>query len=372
MKRNAGMPHQTAPVYDILHRLPGGAIESSWRACLAQSHFPTHYTAPEYFLEPGFRNKGPFAILSLSGREVTAVLTGTNDGAYVQSGLSVRPQIVFSRRADRVRAMTNVVDGLLLEAASAKLVDLFVWSDIATLVDPRFRKKQYEGVAMLDLSRGPDALFRKFSENKRRNIKRAIKSGVSVEPANDPAKVSAYYSVCVEWSRRKGLSVPAEDEFHQMMALKNNRLLLLARHEGKVIAGVVIRFFPHGVMEYAANSSVQNALHLRPNDLLHWRAIEWGCREGMTHYSLGGAHLFLRKFGGEIVPTTRHRVDLSIFRRFAIGDWIADRAEQARPLIPGRLAAVARSLRGLVEEPGNPRAKTGDDRPPLRRIWTGK
>ena len=270
--------------------------------------------------------------------------------------------------------MTNVVDGLLLEAASAKLVDLFVWSDIATLVDPRFRKKQYEGVAMLDLSRGPDALFRKFSENKRRNIKRAIKSGVSVEPANDPAKVSAYYSVCVEWSRRKGLSVPAEDEFHQMMALKNNRLLLLARHEGKVIAGVVIRFFPHGVMEYAANSSVQQALHLRPNDLLHWRAIEWGCREGMTHYSLGGAHLFLRKFGGEIVPTTRHRVDLSIFRRFAIGDWIADRAEQAHPLIPGRLAAVARSLRGLVEEPRNPRAKTGDDRPPLPggRIWTGK
>jgi hypothetical protein len=270
--------------------------------------------------------------------------------------------------------MTNVVDGLLVEAASAKLVDLFVWSDIATLVNTRFRKKQYEGFVMLDLSRGPDALFRKFSENKRRNIKRAIKYGVSVEAANDPAKVSAYYSVCVEWSRRKGLSIPAEDKFHQTMALRNNRLLLLARYEGKIIAGVVIRFFPHGMMEYAANSSLQSALHLRPNDLLHWRAIEWGCREGMTHYSLGGAHLFLRKFGGDIVPTTRHRVDLSTFRRFAIGDWIAERAERARPLIPGRLATVARSLRGLVEKPRNPPAKTGDDRPPLPtgRISTGK
>ena len=105
------------------------------------------------------------------------------------------------------------------------------------------------------------------------------------------------------------------------MLLKNNRLLLLARHEGKVIAGVVIRFFPDGVMEYAANSSLQSALHLRPNDLLHWRAIEWGCREGMTHYSLGGAHLFLRKFGGEIVPTTRHRWTCRSFAdlRSAIG-----------------------------------------------------
>ena len=342
-----------APSYHILHRRPGGLIEALWRSCLADADFPTHYTAPEYFLEPGLRNKRPFAVLSLSGEEVTAVLTGTHDGdgAYVQSGLSVRPQIVFSRRADRLRAMANMVDGLLVEAASAKLVDLFVWSDTAPLVDPRFRKKQYEGVAMLDLSRGPDALLRKFSENKRRNIKRAIKCGVSVEPANDRAKVSDYYSICVEWSRRKGLSIAGEDEFQQTMALKNNRLLLLARHEGKIVAGIVIRFSPHGVMEYAANSSLHNALHLRPNDLLHWRAIEWGCREGMTHYSLGGAHLFLRKFGGEIVPTTRHRLDLSTFRRFAIGDWLADRGEQARPLIPGRLAAVARSLRGLLEKP---------------------
>jgi predicted N-acyltransferase len=253
-------------------------------------------------------------------------------------------------------------------------VDLFVWSNIATLVDPRFGKKQYEGVAMLDLSRGPDELLRKFSENKRRNIKRAIKYGVSVEPADDRAKVSAYYSICVEWSRRKGLPIPGEEEFHQTIALRNNRLLLLARHEGKIIAGVVIRFFPHGVMEYAANSSLQDALHLRPNDLLHWRAIEWGCRQGMPHYSLGGAHLFLRKFGGEIVPTTRHRLDLSTFRRFAIGDWIADRAEQARPLIPDRLTTVVRSLRNLLAKPRNPGAKTGHDRLPIPpgRIRTGK
>jgi hypothetical protein len=39
----------------------------------------------------------------------------------------------------------------------------------------------------------------------------------------------------------------------------------------------------------------------------HWRAIEWGYREGSSKYSLGGTHLLLRKFGGEIVPTTRDR-----------------------------------------------------------------
>jgi hypothetical protein len=340
------MLHQTTAVYHILHHQPGGIIEDSWRACLAQSDCPTHYTAPEYFLEPLLRRSKPFAILSLAGEQVTGVLTGIHQGDHVQSGLSVRPQIAFSRHADRSRAMTNLVAGLITEAASAKLVDLFVWSDVETLVEPRFRQRRYEGVVMLDLLRGPDALFRKFSANKRTNIKKAIKYGVSVAPAKSEDEISAYYRIYVEWSLRKQLSIQSEEEFQENFKLIENRLLLLARHESKIIAGIVIRFFPGGVMEYAANSSIQSALRLRPNDLLHWRAIEWGCAEGITKYSLGGAHPFLRKFGGEVAMSTRCRLDLSISRAYTVRDWLADAAARARPFIPDRLARFARSLRG--------------------------
>jgi CelD/BcsL family acetyltransferase involved in cellulose biosynthesis len=106
-------------------------------------------------------------------------------------------------------------------------------------------------------------------------------------------------------------------------------------------------------MEYAANNSRESALQLRPNDLLQWRAIEWGCAEGLTKYSLGGAHPFLRKFGGEVVATTRCRLDLSIFRGYRVRDWLADTAERARPLLPVRLTNVARSLRSLLQAPRN-------------------
>jgi hypothetical protein len=337
--------------FRVLRSPPAGLIEAGWRACLADSDFPTHYTAPEFFLEPALRQSKPFAILSLIDDEVTGVLTGTRNGVRVQSGLSVRPQIAFARRADRSRAMANLVAGLVEVADTAKLVDLFVWSEMDRLVEPRLRKKRHEGVVMLDLAHGPDALFRKFSENKRTNIKKSIKHGVIVEPANGQDEISAYYAICVEWSRRKALPLAREEEFQRAFALTNNRLLLLARHQAKIIAGVVIRFFPQGVMEYAANSSLESALHLRPNDLLHWRAIEWGCGAGLTKYSLGGSHLFLRKFGGEIVPITRHRLDLSFFRRFAIADWLVERAKQARPLIPDNLATLGRSVRSRFEHP---------------------
>jgi hypothetical protein len=112
----------------------------------------------------------------------------------------------------------------------------------------------------------------------------------------------------------------------------------------------VLRFFSGGVMEHAANSSLTSALHLRPNDLLHWRAIEWACAEGLTKYGLGAANLFLRKFGGEVMPTTRLRLDLSLFRRHNFGDWVADRVEDVRPFLPERVVGIARSLQSHVKK----------------------
>src|SRR5882724_5636054 len=138
----------------ILHHPPNAAIESRWRACVANSECATHYTAPEYFLEPALRGKKPFAILSVAGEDITAVLTGLHDDDRVQSGLSVRPQIAFSRGADRSSAMRNLVAGLVKEAQSTTLIDLFVWSDVAGLVDAEFHQRIYEGVVMLDLLRG--------------------------------------------------------------------------------------------------------------------------------------------------------------------------------------------------------------------------
>jgi Acetyltransferase (GNAT) domain len=332
----------------ILHDPPGASVARQWRAFLRDCDYPTHYTAPEFFLEPSLRGQNPFAVLSIAGENVTGVLTGINKDGHVRSGLSVRPQIALPVGADRAQARQNLLAGLLAEAKSARLVDLFSWPETAGHCDARFRQRPYEGVIMLDLARGPEALFRKFSDNKRTNIKKAIKYGVSVEPAKTLDEISAYYAICADWSQRKALPMPAEAEFHETFALTGNRVLFLARHEGKIIAGVVIRFFPHGVMEYAANSSLESALRLRPNDLLHWRAIEWGCAAGIVKYSLGGAHLFLRKFGGQLVPTTRYRLDLSLFRRHALGDWAAEKAEAVRPMIPDRALLIGRSLRGWL------------------------
>jgi hypothetical protein len=329
--------------YCILDGPPTGRIENLWRACLADSDFPTHYAAPEFFLEPALRDKRPFAVLNLVGKQVTAVITGVYNGDHLQSGLPVRPQIAFSRHADRSRAVTNLIAGILRQAKSAKLVDLYLWSDMAELVDTRFHQKGCEGVVMLDLSQGPDALFRRFSQTRRNDIRRAIKLGVRVDVPKNDDDVSAYYRVYSDWARRKALPLAPENELKQTLTLTKNRRLFLAWHESQLIGGTVVRFFPGGVVEYAANCSLHTTLHLRPNDLLQWRVIEWACSQGMTKYSLGGAHLFSRKSGGNIAPTTRHRLDRSLLRQYAIGDWFAESTKRILPFVPKQVVDVGRS-----------------------------
>jgi hypothetical protein len=341
--------------FQILHGQPTGSVEACWRACLAESDFRTHYTAPEYFAEPMLQRNRPFAVLSIASRDVTAVLTGLHHADRVQSGISTRPQIAFSRHCDRSLAMSNLIAGLVHEAGSAKLVDLFLWSDMASLVDARFRRRPYRGAVMLDLVPDSDAVFRKFSQTRRNDIRRAIRSGVSVDIARSREHVAAYYAVFVDWANRRRLQITGEEEFHEeFFTTTKNRRLFLARYNGKVIAGLVLRFIPGGVVEYSARSFLQSALHLKPNDLLHWRAIEWACGEGMTKYNLGGTGLFLRKFGGEVVPTTRHRLDMSLLRRYTVGDWMGGTVDEVRTLLPERMVGLARSLRSRVRKLRSP------------------
>jgi hypothetical protein len=101
LRASPATPNGTDLSFQILYGHPVGPVETLWRACVADSDFLTHYTAPEYFCEPLLHGRTPFAILSVVDEHVTAVMTGLHYSDRVQSGLPLRPQIAFSRYADR-------------------------------------------------------------------------------------------------------------------------------------------------------------------------------------------------------------------------------------------------------------------------------
>ena len=327
----------------ILHQFPEPDLERHWRDCLAHVEFPAHYDAPEFFLEPFWKGKRPFVVLAIERGLVNAVLTGCHEGNQVVSGLPSRPQICVADRASGEATSDALARGLLKEAGSASLVTVYAWSQtpLEAFSGHGFLRRSLEGNVVLDLSKGADEVFRQFCESRRRNIRFATKHDVEVFQASAREDFSAFYEVYVSWrqTERKAIEGPevSFETFEKTYHLNSNRRLFLARYSGKIIAGTTVRFLAKGMLEYAANASMDDYLHLRPNDLLLWKTVEWGCQEGFRRYSLGGAHPFHRRSGGLVLPIHRYRADRTWTRGYDLREWVLDIGREVLHKLPGRL-----------------------------------
>jgi lipid II:glycine glycyltransferase (peptidoglycan interpeptide bridge formation enzyme) len=206
------------------------------------------------------------------------------------------------------------------------------------------------GSVVLDLTLGADALFKQFAKDRRRNIRFAEKNGVEISEittAEDVADAYAVYSAWRETERKTVRSTRLSFEvFEKVVRLTGNRHCLLARVSGKAIAVNIFRFFPGGLFESSGNSSLDEFIHLKPNDLLQWRGIEWACRQGLRRHSLGGSHQFLLRFGGTVVPTLRYRLDRTWLRRHDLRDTVHGVGRRIVENVPPSVGNRIRKLAG--------------------------
>src|SRR5438046_4145269 len=103
---------------------------------------------------------------------------------------------------------------------------------------------------MLDLTQGPEALFKGFSSTRRNDIRSATKRGVEVFIAETREEFRVYHEIYIDWCERKKLVPGSFEAFEEALLLRENRRLFLARYDGKVIAGTIIRVYPGEVIEY--------------------------------------------------------------------------------------------------------------------------
>jgi hypothetical protein len=332
--------------WTILHSDPDEMCADRWRKFLERADFAAHYVSPEYFLEPFFRDKRPFVVLAWQGERVVAALSGIHEEHQLACGLVARPQICFETDVDLEAASDALVAGLRYEAGPDKLITLYSWLPLNTLSKHGYRGQQEEGVVMLDLTQEPDELFKQFSQTRRTGIRNAIKRGLEVAIAGTPDEFKTYYDIYVDWCRRKKIT-PSSFETIEQALTSPNRRLFLARYEGKIIAGTIIRLYPGAMIEYAANNSLKEYLKLTPNEFLQWRVVEWACKEGFKRYSLGGAHLFLRKMGGSIAPIYRYRLDRTWLHRHELREALGKSGRNIFNHLPSGLKTpVRRALKG--------------------------
>jgi hypothetical protein len=158
-------------------------------------------------------------------------------------------------------------------------------------------KKTFE----LDLRRPEDEIWAGFKSTCRTAIRKAQKSGVTVEQASGAAFADEYHDQLHDVFARQALPPPYGAELVRELIVRlepTNRLLLLrARNaEGESIATGI---FPgHGGMSYFwGGASWRQFQSLRPNDLLMWSAFRYWRDRGAKVFDLGGAGDYKLKFG---------------------------------------------------------------------------
>jgi len=330
----------------VVREFPSEDVERTWCDSLSLFDYPTHYGSPEFFAEPALKGRKPFAILVLAGHSVVGVLPAVTEGRNIGS----RRYLSLARNADLTAVCDVLVRRLLEESRSANLVTVDSFVKLDSFIQNGFRCQPFGQVIVLDLHVGPDALFKRFHKNRRSNIRSAIRHGVQVLTPTSETQISEFYDVYSAWrcTKRKhihGDRLPLE-VFKERFRLNQNFRFLLASVSGRIIAGLTLRFSRGGLVECATNCSLDEFLHLRPNDLLVWDAIKWACNQGFPHMSLGGAHRFLREFGGVSIPVYRYRKDQTRFRRFDIAAGVADAARRTFRTLPLRLQHATRKLLG--------------------------
>jgi hypothetical protein len=336
--------------YEIVHEFPALKTETAWRDLLSRLEAPSHYDSPEFFLEPFWGGKRPFAILAVDGDRMTGVLTGIHERERVISGLPSRPQIAVDPAADVNAVLAALLQGLSKEAKRAKLLTVFSWPslELTPFTAQGFRRRKTKGNVVLDLTHGADAIFQQFPKDRRRNIRFAEKNAVTVRIAANHEDFLLAYDVYSAWMKAEHRGPKREhrtfQSFEAGQLLTRNRRLFMAELEGRVIAINTFRFHAGGLFESAANFSLNEFLHLKPNDLLQWRGIEWACSQGLRRHSLGGAHPFLLRFGGTVIPIISYRLDRSLLHQYDLRDMVEETARKTLRKMPAPMQAKIRRV----------------------------
>ena len=295
------------------------SLASAWNDCLNAADFATHYTAPEFLDENYFRASRPFAVLAMDAGTVIGVVTGYFAGADMVCGASGSPHICVRRGANLEDVGRVLAAGLRAHARSAvKFMSAYAWTQVPGFETAGFRLRKIDVplcTILLDLSKGTDWLFRQCSETRRNKIRRAIKAGVQVTEMDFGRDFDEYYDLYRHWCGFKNVTCHPYELQRSVLETRGNRLILVARHEGRLLGVSSFRYRRPGVVEYAANVSRREESRLRQNDLLLWRGIEWSVQQGgFSHFSMAGAHFFLQKFGGDTHTTYGYSLDRTFLR----------------------------------------------------------
>lgn len=174
--------------------------------------------------------------------------------------------------------------------------------------------------SFLELDQNPDQLKKQFKSSTRRNIKKALKSGVTTEISASFKSISEFYRLnCLS---RKDHGLPPQPfvffkNIYEKVLQKKMGFVCLGYLGKKIVAGVIFLLFnDRAVYKYGA--SEKKFLPYRPNNLVFSEALKRCSAIGSRFVDFGRTELhhegllqFKRSWGCAQTPLSYYKIDPS-------------------------------------------------------------
>jgi hypothetical protein len=165
----------------------------------------------------------------------------------------------------------------------------------------------------VNLDRDIEEISKSLHRTQRQNIKTAEKNGIRIERGEDLAALKTFYHLHCLTRRRQGVPVQPWRFFKLLLEsiIENGHgfILLAYKSDHCLAAGLFLYWRQALIYKYAASDDIEQ--DLRPNHLLTWTAINWGCENRIKFFDFGrteianeGLRTFKIRWGAAEAPLT--------------------------------------------------------------------
>ena len=281
------------PEYSIVVDLPS----ESWNSFVEKFSAGNFEQCFEYgeISKRAFPKANVVRLACFRHNELVGVLQGTYS-KYFGLGMTLgamRGPIVNTENGNSTFAVKSLLKALEDYAKKNRIIEARIFVPEALKADIAFSSFRYSLVCryneyIVSLKGGSESLWGRISHNKRRNIKKALREGVEVFESREMNDLQTFYSLLKAAEKRGGFTSYPYSWFKAVWDVYDPKLsrVFLARWNKRAVSGVFTVMHGDTVFALAAGS-LREGWKVRPNDILHWKVMEWAADKGYSQYHMG-------------------------------------------------------------------------------------
>ncbi len=175
-----------------------------------------------------------------------------------------------------------------------------------------------KSTVLLDLSRDLDDIMAGMKSKTRYNLRLGLRQGITVREGNQ-SDIGLFHQLLRATSHRQHFHADDEaylNDFWRILSPVGLCKLFVAEHEGDPLSAMLVVPFRNSVI-YKRGAWGGKRVKLRPNEVMHWHAIQWAKAAGYDNYDFGGLDpVVARAIVEKREPPSQH---VSSVARFKLG-----------------------------------------------------